>query len=53
MRPIAPTHVHTDFPAVIFAAKAVVATSPAIVMAVGAMINPAAANAAAKVVLEN
>ncbi len=51
--PIAPPHVHTGFPAVISAAKAVVAKSPAIVMAVGAMIDPAAVDDADKVVLEN
>ncbi len=53
MRLIAPPHVHTGFPAVISATKAVVATSPAIVVAVGAMIYPAAADAAAEVVLKN
>ena len=53
MRPIAPPHIHTGFPAIISAAKAVVATSPEIVAAVGAMIDPAAAAAAVEVVLEN
>ncbi len=53
LRPIAPPHIHTGFPAVTFAAEAVVATSPAIVTAVGAMINTVAANANAKGVLEN
>ncbi len=52
-RPIAPPHNHIGFPAVISAAEAVVAMSPAIVAVVGAMIDPGAANVVAEVVLKN
>ncbi len=52
-RPIAPLHVHTGFPAIISAAKAVVATPPEIVAAVGTIIDTAAVNPATEVVLEN